>query len=134
MKYKAIGLGVFTGGILYYFWLGVDVTPVIIFAAFIGGLLYFGKTRFGGKSFASFEGMQEKKTSVVFEDIGGQEVAKNELREALEFIRNVEGISSLGIRPLKGILLEGPAGNRKNSSGKSRRTVYAIGICRRQRF
>jgi vesicle-fusing ATPase len=93
--------------------------PVLFFAGLIGTLLYFGNTRMGGKSFASFGGGEGKQVTVAFEDIGGQEVAKNELREALEFIRNSEGIRSLGIRPLKGILLNGPPGTGKTLLAKA---------------
>ncbi|MFW6410198.1 MAG: AAA family ATPase, partial [Halanaerobiales bacterium] len=51
--------------------------------------------------------------SIEFSDIGGQETAKNELIEGLEFIRDAEAIKSMGIRPLKGILLSGPPGTGK---------------------
>ena len=43
--------------------------------------------------------------SLSFDDIGGQNTAKQELKEALDFIRSEHGPAALGIRPLKGILL-----------------------------
>ena len=39
---------------------------------------------------------------VSFDDIGGQEVAKRGLIEALQFIKDIEAARVLGIRPLKG--------------------------------
>lgn len=50
---------------------------------------------------------------VTFADIGGQETAKEELREALDFLRDPEKARQMGVRPLKGILLAGPPGTGK---------------------
>ena len=54
-----------------------------------------------------------------FEGIGGQEVAKRELLEALEFIVDSERSRKLGIRPIKGILLTGPPGTGKTLLAKA---------------
>ncbi|MBE3583063.1 MAG: AAA family ATPase [Limnochordaceae bacterium] len=59
---------------------------------------------------------------VRFESIGGQETAKRELREALEFIKESERARHLGIRPLKGILLVGPPGTGKTMLAKAAAT------------
>ncbi|MDO4539632.1 MAG: AAA family ATPase, partial [Syntrophomonadaceae bacterium] len=48
-----------------------------------------------------------------FEDIGGQETAIRELKEALDFMVQADHIARMGIRPLKGILLVGPPGTGK---------------------
>jgi len=56
---------------------------------------------------------------VTFDDIGGQETAKRELLEALEFINNRARCDQLGIRPLKGILLAGPPGTGKTLLAKA---------------
>lgn len=114
----AIGIG---GGILVFLlWQGTDITPVLFLIGLIGAMLYFGNMRTGGKtSFAVLEGTQDRRASVIFEDIGGQEVAKNELREALEFVRNLDSIKLLGIRPLRGILLSGPPGTGKTLLAKA---------------
>lgn len=120
MRNKEALAGVAAGTLIFLAWSGVDILPVIFFAGLIGALLYFGNSRLGGKpSFASFGEGDQPRGTVVFDDIGGQEVAKNELREALEFIRNAEGIKTLGIRPLKGILLSGPPGTGKTLLAKA---------------
>ncbi len=54
-----------------------------------------------------------------FDQIGGQETAKSELKEALDFVNDREKIKTLGIRPLKGILLNGPPGTGKTLLAKA---------------
>ncbi|WP_407945755.1 AAA family ATPase [Paenibacillus puerhi] len=56
---------------------------------------------------------------MTFEDIGGQDRAKRELKEALDFLIRYEDIKRLGIRPLKGILLTGPPGTGKTLMAKA---------------
>jgi cell division protease FtsH len=115
-----IAAGVGTGVVVYLAWRGADVLPVFFFAGIIAALFYFGNARYGGRtSFAVMGGEGGRQPSVAFDDIGGQEVAKNELREALEFVRDLDGIRRLGIRPLKGILLAGPPGTGKTLLAKA---------------
>jgi len=114
MRHYATLAGVVTGIGLFLFWQGVDIVPMAVFFGLMAAVAYFGKSRAGGsKSFAVVTAGKGRQAITVFDDIGGQEVAKNELREALEFICNAEGIRRLGIRPLKGILLNGPPGTGK---------------------
>ncbi|BDG60533.1 AAA family ATPase [Caldinitratiruptor microaerophilus] len=56
---------------------------------------------------------------VDFDEIGGQETAKKELKEALDFVVQRDRIRQLGIRPLKGILLTGPPGTGKTLLAKA---------------
>ena len=58
-------------------------------------------------------------TTINFEDIGGQNVAKKELQEALDFLLYSDRMKALGIRPLKGILLSGPTGTGKTLLAKA---------------
>lgn len=59
------------------------------------------------------------KTDIDFSQIGGQETAKQELKEALDFIIYSEKAEELGIRFLKGILLTGPPGTGKTLLAKA---------------
>ncbi|QBS37875.1 AAA family ATPase [Thermaerobacter sp. FW80] len=61
-------------------------------------------------------------TGVTFDDIGGQAAAKQELKEALEFLRRPKEAQRFGIRPIKGILLAGPPGTGKTLLAKAAAT------------
>lgn len=76
--------------ILVFLWfLGINVTPLLVFGVVLLALYFLvvrqsqGNVSFGGK------GKQTKnvvpKSNVQFAEIGGQERAKNELKEALDF-------------------------------------------------
>jgi transitional endoplasmic reticulum ATPase len=55
-----------------------------------------------------------------WEDVGGIESVKQELREIVEWpIKNPQGFERLGIRPPRGILLYGPPGNGKTLLAKA---------------
>ncbi len=120
MKYLEWIIGIGTGLIVFLFWRGVDLTPLLLIAAALFVLYMFTQGRLG----KNFETLGQKAavrvdTGVQFEDIGGQEIAKRELLEALDFVRDQEKISQLGIRPLKGILLTGPPGTGKTLLAKA---------------
>lgn len=118
MYTKEIAVGAVIALATFLFWKGIDLLPFLFLAAFVGAILYFNSMRTGGKSFTAPS--KDNKVSLVrLDDIGGQDMAKNELREALEFIRDVETIKKLGIRPLKGILLNGPPGTGKTLLAKA---------------
>ncbi len=58
--------------------------------------------------------------SVKWEDIGGLEQVKQELKEAVEWpLKNPEVFKRLGIRPPKGILMYGPPGSGKTLLAKA---------------
>lgn len=105
---------------------GVDVTALFLLggAFLLLRLVTEGKGLSGGFAAGRKLGVvaspgQAAVSSVSFDDVGGQEVAKRELVEALEFIRQSEVVSRLGIRPLKGILLSGPPGTGKTLLAKA---------------
>lgn len=119
MKESLIGLA--AAVFVFLLLRGVDVTPFLL----IGGLIFLFRLlmeqRGQGRRFEvtggdSGTGIQ---TGVSFADIGGQEVAKREFLEALEFVRDTESIARLGIRPLRGILLAGPPGTGKTLLAKA---------------
>jgi cell division protease FtsH len=101
---------------------GVDITPIAV----IAGLVVILQMMFTGRLAGSrkletltLDARDPVESMVTFDDIGGQETAKRELLEALEFINNREKCLRLGIRPLKGILLVGPPGTGKTLLAKA---------------
>lgn len=118
MKNPELIAGAAAGVLLFLILQGIDILPLVFFAALIAVVYYvnFGRQLGKGTDFTSIE---RNICSISFDDIGGQEVAKNELREALEFMKNEEQLKQLGIRPLKGILLSGPPGTGKTLLAKA---------------
>lgn len=57
--------------------------------------------------------------SLKFEDIGGLERVKKELTEALDFLKFKNEFKKYGIRPIKGLLLDGPPGTGKTMLAKA---------------
>lgn len=118
MKHIEIIMGMLCGLVIFLALRGVDILPVLFIAGLAGALYYINFVRPGsGKSDLCFTG--KSASTISFDDIGGQEVPKNELREALEFIKNNEKLKLLGIRPLRGILLSGPPGTGKTLLAKA---------------
>ncbi|MGE5552656.1 MAG: AAA family ATPase [Betaproteobacteria bacterium] len=105
---------------------GVDVTALVILGAafFLLRLMAGDGKGLPGLSASRQFGVvaapgQAALSSVHFDDVGGQEVAKREFVEALDFIREADRVSQMGIRPLKGILLAGPPGTGKTLLAKA---------------
>ena len=73
--------------------------------------LSFGKSRA-----RMFTGDQP---TVTFQDVAGEDEAKEELREVVEFLREPEKFISLGARIPKGVLLVGPPGTGKTLLAKA---------------
>jgi ATP-dependent metalloprotease FtsH len=99
--------------------LRINILP-ILFLVGLGVLLWVMMDRRTATSPASRDA--PVRHSISFDQIGGQETAKHELREALDFLRHRDRIKALGIRPLKGILLSGPPGTGKTLMAKAAAT------------
>lgn len=102
---------------------GIDVTPMLFGAAvlILFKLILDGRSPMGRRfeTIGSASQSGGELPQVTFEDIGGQDVAKRELIEALSFMKQNDLSSQLGIRPLKGILLVGPPGTGKTLMAKA---------------
>lgn len=114
-------IGIAIAVIIFLALLHVDILP-ILFLVGVGVLLWFVIERRGGSSSAPANRDTPVRHDISFDQIGGQETAKRELREALDFLRYREKIKTLGIRPLKGILLTGPPGTGKTLMAKAAAT------------
>jgi len=111
----AIGAGL---GILgFLFIIGYNVTPIIVLMGMAIFLFFFLDQK--GILRQSAMGQTVLRKELPFEDIGGQATAKQELKEALEFILQADKVQKMGIRPLRGILLTGPPGTGKTLLAKA---------------
>lgn len=110
-------LGVFIGSLAFLFYQGYDISPLLIFSGLGLGLYVITKKR----GLLKTDNYQKviAPNNFRFEDIGGQDVPKQELKEALEFLIHSEQMREMGIRPLKGILLTGPPGTGKTLLAKA---------------
>ncbi|WP_206830447.1 ATP-dependent metallopeptidase FtsH/Yme1/Tma family protein [Alicyclobacillus fructus] len=97
----------------------IQIIPVL-FLAGLGAMLWIVLDRRNAQSPAGRD--VSARPNVSFDEIGGQETAKRELMEALDFLRYRDRIAQLGIRPIKGILLTGPPGTGKTLMAKAAAT------------
>merc|ERR1719305_994318 len=64
-----------------------------------------------GKSKSKIQ--MEPNTGVTFEDVAGQDGAKLELTEVVDFLKDPAKYSALGAKIPKGVIMEGPPGTGK---------------------
>lgn len=125
--------GHFNGAVLYkekpQYWSGflINILPLIFFI----GIWVFLMRRMGGggaggagnvfsvgKSQAKlFE--KDDKNKITFKDVAGQEGAKQEVKEIVDFLRNPKQYTDLGGKIPKGALLVGPPGTGKTLLAKA---------------
>jgi len=120
--WKEIVAGTGIGVIIALAIWGVDVTPLLVLAGLVVLMQMVVSGRLGSSRKLEALTVDAKNSidaPVTFDDIGGQETAKRELLEALEFINIKENCARLGIRPLRGILLTGPPGTGKTLLAKA---------------
>ncbi|SDN85696.1 ATP-dependent metalloprotease FtsH [Paenibacillus sp. yr247] len=119
--YKEIGIGFIPVLLIFLAFLGINVIPILFVSVFGVSLFYMIKGRGGVGISAGGERKSKNRTPsfLTFDEIGGQDRAKKELTEALDFLIKHEEIKKLGIRPLKGILLTGPPGTGKTLMAKA---------------
>ncbi|MCU6708313.1 AAA family ATPase [Paenibacillus sp. J5C_2022] len=119
-RWLELVIGAVPVAILFMAFMGVNVLP-LLFALMIGAVLFLAIS--GKGKLAAMPGGAGRSESRIaplsFDEIGGQERAKKELVEALDFLVKREQIEKLGIRPLKGILLSGPPGTGKTLLAKA---------------
>ncbi|EJL40872.1 MULTISPECIES: AAA family ATPase [Brevibacillus] len=123
---KELLIGVVPAVLVFLVFLGVNITPFVLFAAVLGAIYFLvvrqqsgqgGNVALGGKRKQNKH--EIPKSDVQFADIGGQERAKKELKESLDFLVYKDKIEQYGIRPIKGVLLTGPPGTGKTLMAKA---------------
>lgn len=92
------------------------VFDIFFDAAFIAIILFVIYKVFG-EYFKSFKVVRH--TGVKFEDIAGMDDLKKDMMHAVDILKNPEAYRKRGIRPTKGIVLEGPPGNGKTLFAKA---------------
>ena len=93
----------------------ITVVPIILmvllFAFFMKRMTKGGGMMGIGKSNAKM--YMEKQTGVTFQNVAGQDEAKESLQEVVDFLHNPEKYSGIGAKLPKGALLVGPPGTGK---------------------
>ena len=85
-------------------------------------IIFFGAFGFGIYKLISINSKSfnvVKNTNVKFEDIAGMDELKNEMLKVVEVLKNSNEFKTKGIRPIKGIILEGNPGNGKTLFAKA---------------
>jgi cell division protease FtsH len=108
-----------SGGSLIWQLISMFITSVLPALLLIAFLYYLarqmqrgqqGLLRFGGSKARLFDA---EKPSVTFVDVAGQDEAKTELTEVVDFLKSRERYVKLGARLPRGVLLVGPPGTGK---------------------
>ncbi len=104
-----------SGGIDWGNWL-IGLLPFVLFGAFI--MYIFFRARGANNQAISFGRSRARllpmdKPTASFDDVAGEDEAKQELTEVVEFLKAREKFQSLGARIPKGVLLVGPPGTGK---------------------
>lgn len=86
------------------------VLDVLFYAFFFGtvGAVAVSLVRYSRNTFEVV-----RRTGVTFADVAGMEGPKRELRRLVEVLKDPAGYAKRGVRPVKGVILEGPPGNGK---------------------
>lgn len=105
--------------IAFLLFIGVNIIPVLFMTVILGTFLFMTRARNGMSVGSDHKSRSRAPSYLTFDEIGGQDRAKRELQEALDFLIRYEDIQRLGIRPLKGILLTGPPGTGKTLMAKA---------------
>ena len=85
-------------------------------------LIFFGMVGFGIYKVSSITGNSfkvVKNINTKFEDIAGMDDLKKEMTKVVEILKNQKEYKEKGIRPIKGIILEGNPGNGKTLFAKA---------------
>lgn len=98
-------------------WLFQMIVPLILFI----GLVYYMMTNLITKQYTAgnAEFIVINDNNINFSDVAGNEEAKENMNELVEFLNNPQQYSKYGIRPPKGTVLFGPPGTGKTLLAKA---------------
>ena len=97
---------------------------VVMFALVFGGMSLLTKRMSGEGMMGSFGASKakvymEKQTGVTFQDVAGQDEAKESLQEIIDFLHNPQKYADIGAKLPKGVLLVGSPGTDKTLLAKA---------------
>ncbi|SCG83073.1 ATP-dependent metalloprotease FtsH [Proteiniborus sp. DW1] len=104
--------------------IGDIITMIVVLVAF-GGLFYFvskNSNKMAQKEMTQMSEIDdngENTSSITFEDVAGNDEAKESLKEMVDFIREPEKYERYGARMPRGVLLYGPPGTGKTLLAKA---------------
>lgn len=98
---------------------GTSVTAVldVIFDVVFFGAVAFGILKLIDYSRKTFKVVHN--TGVHFSDIAGMDNVKSDMKYLTDVLRNPKAYEGKGVRPVKGVILEGPPGNGKTLFAKA---------------
>jgi len=99
--------------------LSVILIMFMLLRRMLGGVMGGGRGGFMSFGQSNAKVYMEKKTGVTFEDVAGQEEAKESLTEIVDFLHNPEKYTEIGATQPKGALLVGPPGTGKTLLAKA---------------
>ena len=98
-SWREIALGAGLAGVAFLVLRGADLTPFLLLGGAMAALYFLTQGRGAGNFEALGVGGAPRSTgTVTFADIGGQEMAKRELVEALDFLRDMAEIGRASCR------------------------------------
>ncbi|MCL2572469.1 MAG: ATP-dependent zinc metalloprotease FtsH [Defluviitaleaceae bacterium] len=109
-------------------WISIIIFQLLPFVLIIGVFILFRRTMsgmMGGKGGIMGIGQSnakvymERKTGITFDDVAGQEEAKESLTEIVDFLHNPDKYTAIGAKQPKGALLVGPPGTGKTLLAKA---------------
>ena len=100
------------------------LTYVLMFGLLFAGMSFIGKRMSGEGMMGSMGASKakvymEKQTGVTFQDVAGQDEAKESLVEIIDFLHNPQKYAAIGAKLPKGVLLVGPPGTGKTLLAKA---------------
>ena len=98
---KEVGLGVGLALVIFLAFNGINLFPILL----LGGIGYYFLKVLNKQGLGSNFSLRKKDRSMIpnvdFSDVGGQEAAKNELLEALDFVNSKEEMKKCPVKKEK---------------------------------
>ena len=97
-------------------WIAIIVA--LPYSLFLIAIVYYLLKVLGTTKLKNFEVLKNN-VNVTFDDVAGMTTVKEEVRFAVETLKDIKKIKRMGGRPTKGIILEGPPGTGKTLIAKA---------------